>query len=1278
INGADSLPVRPHECHLVKKRVLDANGKPTNTFEDDKLMLYVASWGWSHLESNRDGKALGGVIAFEIEGYKNNPTNVSVTQSQYWGYDNDRVYATSNKLSALLSGAYNSKWLRRSTHTVQSVHIDLDNQFFLTADEFGSPFMSLLDSTIGQVNYLSRFKADSTEKTYHYSEWKNLWGYSQTGSAPAEYYNDDRKIGNYIKIWGSDSTQCWVKGLGTNDSTSEIGGPLGSYDTPDILPDDYKKNGKNASLTNSEIRNNSDEFIGGNPNPYFLDATNTSTPQVGPNTCHHLNTVYGITGHLPNDAGLTGDEKYKIRREVYTSNYSQGARVIDLKDFIKGSFSYYDTAKIVRERAYFDCLPTLTYDQSDRYFYMIKDVGRRHIDDCLNKNELNNYFKDQISEYPNYFLGIWDVLPDVADSIYRPELQSDESFVYALGQNAKQGPWLQKGGFLILRYFRDEIGGLITGYASPSGSNVLPFREVNLQGEFKVQRDVTIDTGTTVNILPGRNNDPGIFEKTAFNVGTNGMKRIIVKGTLNVSMPEGDNQQGTSIVFNVPIVVERGGKLVIYKIRNSKTEPVVFNEYVDVDSGGILQINKNAYVAFYTRVFIKGKIDVLGEQDSLATIVGGLDKTKKLPHFTYLHPYEGQAQIYVDGEDVTSIYENRIKLRYGEFRSIPIIVKNAFGFTPVAYRCKFLDSTRYNSQGFPIDYFMDSSMNKPYLYFWYCEGNNNDSKRRIRIIDCIFSDSSEINSVPHFVEQRTLRIGLKITDYKSVYIENCSFYQLKLGAFIKNTPIGQILESNFSYCNMGVHNNASIVHECQDTFRKCIIGSFSNYAYTSNFFDNTFDTVQTGVAIFNSADQFFKGNAFDYYSHGISVLSSTAHLTIYQKPNLLCPNSTPYYIYLGRNVFSYPQFRDTVTEFEMIPESNDINLMDDPADVKLKCGYNDFAENSSYHLSKNPWGYRIVDGSYNKFNPDSTPSHNEYVSINGEHFNESQTANLGCDESLVCADNCQTTPLVINRIEINEDTPLPAIVNLFDTSRFQMNNFSLPPNSRIEYARQTLETGAIIDSVNTLLPDLINDYNSIIADTNFTNSERINARFLKGQIYERLYKIDSAIIVYNDIYNHNITYADSLILKWKLLELNPFIIDTTLGHIFDSLIYIYHKTVADDLLLHSGDGGGQQKQSIQIETNPKDETILVNKIDYVNPNPVTNNSEIQYNINDDCDVAIDVINESGQLIKSLARGFHKAGTYNVRLDAHDMNSGVYLVTMKACDQNSIMKFQVLK
>ncbi|MBM2814309.1 MAG: hypothetical protein HW421_1071 [Ignavibacteria bacterium] len=78
------------------------------------------------------------------------------------------------------------------------------------------------------------------------------------------------------------------------------------------------------------------------------------------------------------------------------------------------------------------------------------------------------------------------------------------------------------------------------------------------------------------------------------------------------------------------------------------------------------------------------------------------------------------------------------------------------------------------------------------------------------------------------------------------------------------------------------------------------------------------------------------------------------------------------------------------------------------------------------------------------------------------------------------------------------------------------------------------------------------------------------------------------------------------------------------------------------------------------------------------PNPVMNNSDIQFTIIEDCDVALDIINESGQLIKNLVRGFHKPGTFNVRLDAHDMNSGVYLVTLKACEQIAIMKFQVLK
>jgi hypothetical protein len=222
--------------------------------------------------------------------------------------------------------------------------------------------------------------------------------------------------------------------------------------------------------------------------------------------------------------------------------------------------------KALFEEAYFDYMPTLNYDPNSRYFF-----GLNGIDD--EGNRAYKYSNEEIP-FPNYFLGTWDCFPDTR----RVGLEHDEDFIYAYGRSGHQGPFLKNGGYLILRYFRDEIGGVISGNnpSNPTLYEDMVFRHVNLQGDFKVQRDVEIANGADVWFLPGVEGSIQTHSSSSFNIGDNGEKTITLNGNLHVGFRDAKDQPGynkgvdvlrseaSEVDIHVPIVINDGGCLLVH------------------------------------------------------------------------------------------------------------------------------------------------------------------------------------------------------------------------------------------------------------------------------------------------------------------------------------------------------------------------------------------------------------------------------------------------------------------------------------------------------------------------------------------------------------------------------------------------------------------------------------------------------------------------------------------------------------------------------------------
>lgn len=68
------------------------------------------------------------------------------------------------------------------------------------------------------------------------------------------------------------------------------------------------------------------------------------------------------------------------------------------------------------------------------------------------------------------------------------------------------------------------------------------------------------------------------------------------------------------------------------------------------------------------------------------------------------------------------------------------------------------------------------------------------------------------------------------------------------------------------------------------------------------------------------------------------------------------------------------------------------------------------------------------------------------------------------------------------------------------------------------------------------------------------------------------------------------------------------------------------------------------------------------KLFSVYPNPLSNQSKINYNLKENCDVTISLIDINGKLVKVLADENQKAGSYSLQIN-NDLKSGVYFVKM---------------
>ncbi|TSA37614.1 MAG: T9SS C-terminal target domain-containing protein [Porphyromonadaceae bacterium] len=103
-------------------------------------------------------------------------------------------------------------------------------------------------------------------------------------------------------------------------------------------------------------------------------------------------------------------------------------------------------------------------------------------------------------------------------------------------------------------------------------------------------------------------------------------------------------------------------------------------------------------------------------------------------------------------------------------------------------------------------------------------------------------------------------------------------------------------------------------------------------------------------------------------------------------------------------------------------------------------------------------------------------------------------------------------------------------------------------------------------------------------------------------------------------------------------------------------------------------GGYPGGRNIMVRLNINDHSNINDGVDLTRssamvgqnyPNPFNRTTDISYELVNDSDVSITVMDLTGRVVMNVQKGFQLSGKHNIQLDASGLDAGIYLYTMKA-------------
>jgi hypothetical protein len=108
---------------------------------------------------------------------------------------------------------------------------------------------------------------------------------------------------------------------------------------------------------------------------------------------------------------------------------------------------------------------------------------------------------------------------------------------------------------------------------------------------------------------------------------------------------------------------------------------------------------------------------------------------------------------------------------------------------------------------------------------------------------------------------------------------------------------------------------------------------------------------------------------------------------------------------------------------------------------------------------------------------------------------------------------------------------------------------------------------------------------------------------------------------------------------------------------------------------------------LMIRLNINDNSNLIDGVDLTRtsssigqnyPNPFNRSTDIAYELANDADVSITVMDLTGRMVMNLKKGFQASGKHTIRLDASGLDAGVYFYTIQAGSYTQTKRMTVAK
>ncbi|MGE3800308.1 MAG: S8 family serine peptidase [Candidatus Kapaibacterium sp.] len=750
-----------------------------------------------------------------------------------------------------------------------------------------------------------------------------------------------------------------------------------------------------------------------------------------------------------------------------------------------------------------------------------------------------------------------------------------------------------------------------------------PGSTIDMQGE----RDLVVKDGATLEMEHG----------STITGLTN--RQVVVESGCTLKVNNGVHADILSHVL-----VKDGGSLIIGE------DAVVSVNRFTVERNGELIVNKGARLTLNERAenVVNGRLRVIGESSKRVTISGRTEECCT----RFCTEVIDRASIKVEDDmsnpsDRTSC---NMELRYANVSNVPIKSIN----TPLyrVWGCNFSAKRSLFEDGFQKVLLDIRLTDQSIVMAPYNPPSAFPIREIVKLFGCDFFDEDGVIEKDRGTFNYEFT-GLKLHQMKRALVSSGDFDYLMNGVESTRCDSLAVETSDFHTGDWGVVDNESILRICSNTFDKVEFGNQLNSSNSSWIFANTHNQTATAISAYNSpSSHHLRGNTFeDYRDFGLMLHQASARLDIES-----IGRNVPIYSLWGRNTFMY---NGNGTDFGA-RQNADIGMLRPIGAATLPCGYNQFAEKTTWHLySKFPKiNYPV------RFNEFLDPTGHAVRTFNvawvGAPINTSATL-PGCGN--ITGEYCTQNPEApygggLDPYYISDggwvDIPWndPYLNNAFWHSRVEMFDSTISTEGRLVKMYNALEAALLGDSIESTLQLLSNDYQMLATDPLSPVPLQASAFFLQGEVQERLGVDSLATLAYTEVTTNYANEPDSITASWRLQVLEAKQLDPTFGALFDSISYAARIQMLTDVRRISQVLGGSPKPVIQgargseavageLNSGSRETAVLGQNV----PNPVEGQTVIPYELSREAKVRLTVTNSVGEEIAVLVDGVVSAGEH---------------------------------